>query len=241
MAGYIENSMSKINEVNLLTSELTSTTSEAAGADSTRSGNCSIDYGGGYVTTANLKIEPQVEWHYIESLQKKFEAVIRGYCDLNLLNNARQEEADPQDVRKLIKHVADIIWNTLSKAQYKDRPHLQSIYRYLCTYITHYIYRYIDPSRHNFDNCLLFHDFPPSELLGRAIGFSAGSSSFEGKIIEGDNFQNYGGKDQCIYMLNVVYHYPTDLNLQLILIYYLQTYSFVYFLILFTVTSPETN
>ena len=83
------------------------------------------------VTTANLKIEPQVEWHYIESLQKKFEAVIRGYCDLNLLNNAKQEEADPQDVRKLIKHVADIIWNTLSKAQYKDRPHLQSIYRYV--------------------------------------------------------------------------------------------------------------
>ena len=145
--------MSKINEVNLLTSELTATTSEAAGADSTGSGNCSIDYGGGYVTTANLKIEPQVEWHYIESLQKKFEAVIRGYCDLNLLNNARQEEADPQDVRKLIKHVADIIWNTLSKAQYKDRPHLQSIYRYVL--ITHIRYRYIDPSLHNFENCLL--------------------------------------------------------------------------------------
>ena len=105
------------------------------------------------VTTANLKIEPQVEWHYIESLQKKFEAVIRGYCDLNLLNNAKQEEADPQDVRKLIKHVADIIWNTLSKAQYKDRPHLQSIYRYVL--ITHIRYRYIDPSLHNFENCLL--------------------------------------------------------------------------------------
>ena len=40
--------------------------------------------------------------------------------------------------------------------------------------------RYIDPSnRHNFENCL------PSELLGLATGCLAGSSSFEGKIIEG--------------------------------------------------------
>ena len=152
VAGYIENSMSKINEVNLLTSELTSTTSaEAAAASANNGSSGNSNYGGGYVTTANLKIEPQVEWHYIESLQKKFEAVIRGYCDLNLLNNAKQEEADPQDVRKLIKHVADIIWNTLSKAQYKDRPHLQSIYRYvLISHIT-----YIDTLIHIFDNCLL--------------------------------------------------------------------------------------
>jgi len=28
----------------------------------------------------------------------------------------------------------------------------------------------------------------------------ASSSSFDGKIMEVDNFQNYGGKDQCIYM-----------------------------------------
>ena len=27
-----------------------------------------------------------------------------------------------------------------------------------------------------------------------------GSISFEGKIMEGDNFQDHGGKDQCIYM-----------------------------------------
>ena len=37
-----------------------------------------------------------------------------------------------------------------------------------------------------------------SELLGQAIGYSAGSSSFEEKIMEGDNFQNNGGKDQSI-------------------------------------------
>ena len=228
--------MSKINEVNLLTSELTATTSEAAGADSTGSGNCSIDYGGGYVTTANLKIEPQVEWHYIESLQKKFEAVIRGYCDLNLLNNARQEEADPQDVRKLIKHVADIIWNTLSKAQYKDRPHLQSIYRYvLISHIT-----YIDTLIHIFDNCLLFHDFPHLSCLGRPLVSRPAPAALRGKSLKETIFKIMAGRIN-VSICNVVYHYPTDLNLQLILIYYLQTCSFVYFLILFTVTSPETN
>ena len=181
--------MSKINEVNLLTSELTATTSEAAGADSTGSGNCSIDYGGGYVTTANLKIEPQVEWHYIESLQKKFEAVIRGYCDLNLLNNARQEEADPQDVRKLIKHVADIIWNTLSKAQYKDRPHLQSIYRYvLISHIT-----YIDTLIHIFDNCLLFHDFPHLSCLGRPLVSRPAPAALRGKSLKETIFKIMAG------------------------------------------------
>lgn len=120
VAGYIENSMSKVNEVNL-TSEfkpgLTSMTSEE---------DTEPD-----VTTANLKIEPQVNWHYIESLYKKFEAVIRGYCDPSLLESAKKPDAEPQIVRKLIKHVSDIIWNTLSKAQYKDRPHLQSVYSYL--------------------------------------------------------------------------------------------------------------
>ena len=125
VAGYIENSMSKVNEVNL-TSDLkpglikasVTLTSEDVGPEIPDD-----------VTTANLRIEPQVEWYHIESLQKKFEAVIRGYCDVNLLESAKQLDANPEVVRKLIKHVSDIIWNTLSKAQYKDRPHLQSIYR----------------------------------------------------------------------------------------------------------------
>ena len=52
-------------------------------------------------------------------------------------------------------------------------------------YIKLDILRYIDPSRHNFENCL----FPC--LFGC-------SSSFEGQNMEGDTFQNYGGKDQCI-------------------------------------------
>jgi len=75
----------------------------------------------------NLRIEPVVELHIVEALYAKFEAVIRGYCDLSLF----QEEDGKGASRALIKRVSDIIWNTLTKSQYKDRAHLQSIYSYL--------------------------------------------------------------------------------------------------------------
>lgn len=75
-----------------------------------------------------LKIDPPLEWQLIEALVAKFESIIKSYCDTNLLQNALN---NPGDVRALIKHVADIVWNTLSKSHYKDRPHLQSIYSYL--------------------------------------------------------------------------------------------------------------
>ncbi len=64
----------------------------------------------------------------------KFDGIIRGYCDVDLLDKATRQEDDGYDeeaTRKLIKHVADIVWNTLSKSHYKDRPHLQSIFSYL--------------------------------------------------------------------------------------------------------------
>ena len=47
-----------------------------------------------------------------------------------------------------------------------------------------HIDRYIDPSRLDFENCL-------SKFLEQAM---AGPSSSDEKIIEGDNFQNYGRK-----------------------------------------------
>ena len=53
----------------------------------------------------------------------------------------------------------------------------------------HITYRYIDLSM-----------FFLLKLLEPAEQPMAGSSSSDGKILEGDNFQNYGGKDQCIYM-----------------------------------------
>jgi len=75
----------------------------------------------------NLRIEPPVELHIVEALYAKFEAVVRGYCDLSLF----KEEGRKGASRALIKRVSDIIWNTLTKSQYKDRAHLQSIYSYL--------------------------------------------------------------------------------------------------------------
>ena len=116
VAGSIENAMTKVNEVNLTPSLMSSNESEQVDED---------------VTSANFRIDPQMDWHVVEALYAKFETVFNSYCEVALLEKARQIEADNWDVRRLIKHVADIIWNTLSKAQYKDRPHLQSIYSYL--------------------------------------------------------------------------------------------------------------
>lgn len=117
VAGSIENAMTKVSEVNL-SQNLTSETSE--NEDDNHD-----------MTNANLKIEPQVEYFQIEALYRKFEAIIRNYCDPGLLEKATEVDPENSDLRKIIKHVADIIWNTLSKAQYKDRPHLQSIHSYL--------------------------------------------------------------------------------------------------------------
>ena len=114
--GFIENCMTNIKDVNFSSHLGQVAKNEPQEED---------------VTNANLKIEPQVDWHVIETLYKKFESILQSYCDPNLLSHAREEDAKSSDVRILIKHVADIIWNTLSKAQYKDRPHLQSIYSYL--------------------------------------------------------------------------------------------------------------
>jgi len=88
------------------------------------------------LTPTNLAIEPPLDWSTVESLFTKFDGIIRGFCDVDLLTEARKGsgKSDPESfekVRKLIKHVADIIWNTLSKSHYKDKPHLQSIYSYL--------------------------------------------------------------------------------------------------------------
>ena len=91
------------------------------------------------LTNTNLSIEPVLHWDLVEALYKKFESVIKGFCDVNILEDARRISVNSdtekyersKKVRVLIKHVADIIWNTLTKSQYKDRPHLQSIYSYL--------------------------------------------------------------------------------------------------------------
>lgn len=75
----------------------------------------------------NLRIEPAVELHIVEALYAKFQAIIRGYCDISLYQDTGTKFAS----RGLIKRVSDIVWNTLAKSQYKDRAHLQTIYSYL--------------------------------------------------------------------------------------------------------------
>ena len=67
----------------------------------------------------------------MEALQEKFDSLIKGYCDPAILERSLKADATSLEIRKVIKHVADIIWNTLTKGQYKDRPHIQSIYSYL--------------------------------------------------------------------------------------------------------------
>ena len=47
-----------------------------------------------------------------------------------------------------------------------------------------------------------FHDFPQKSCLGRPFAAWPVQASFGEKIMEGDNFQNYGGKYQCsIYVM----------------------------------------
>jgi len=72
-----------------------------------------------------LRLDPPVEVHIIRALHVKFESVIRGYCDVSMFGGEQFA------TRELIKRVSDIIWNTLTKSQYKERAHLQSLYSYL--------------------------------------------------------------------------------------------------------------
>ncbi|XP_059095385.1 menin-like isoform X2 [Tigriopus californicus] len=86
---------------------------------------------GGAGAASGLTIEPPLTWPLIEASVAKFESIIRSYCDSLVLSAALSAPENVSAIRALIKHVADIIWNTLSKSHYKDRPHLQSIYSYL--------------------------------------------------------------------------------------------------------------
>ena len=72
----------------------------------------------------NLRLEPPLELNIVQALYSKFESIMRGYCELS-------GEGGAHASRALVKRVSDIIWNTLAKNHYKDRPHLQSLYSYL--------------------------------------------------------------------------------------------------------------
>ncbi|XP_053612763.1 menin [Plodia interpunctella] len=67
---------------------------------------------------------PCVEWEDVKSLHERFVSLMKGGVDAKLLNG---EYA----TRELVKRVADVVWNSLTRSYYKDRAHLQSIYSFL--------------------------------------------------------------------------------------------------------------
>lgn len=71
----------------------------------------------------NLKFR-SVDWEEVHSLHDRFVSLMRSGVDNKLLNGAYA-------TRELIKRVADVVWNSLTRSYYKDRAHLQSIYSFL--------------------------------------------------------------------------------------------------------------
>ncbi|XP_075974756.1 menin 1 [Anticarsia gemmatalis] len=67
---------------------------------------------------------PSVEWEEVRSLHERFVSLMRGGVDAKLLSGAYA-------TRDLVKRVADVVWNSLTRSYYKDRAHLQSIYSFL--------------------------------------------------------------------------------------------------------------
>ena len=67
---------------------------------------------------------PSVEYEEVKSLHERFVTLMRGGVDAKLLNGA-------YTTRDLVKRVADVVWNSLTRSYYKDRAHLQSIYSFL--------------------------------------------------------------------------------------------------------------
>lgn len=67
---------------------------------------------------------PAVEWDEVRSLHERFVSLMRGAVDAKLLSGTYA-------TRELIKRIADIVWNSLTRSYYKDRAHLQSIYSFL--------------------------------------------------------------------------------------------------------------
>ena len=133
IAGEIENSMTNCRPI--VKDEIS--VDLETGSDSNHNNSVEKEADSDF-TNINLPIDPILHWDLVHALYQKFESIIKSCCDVNILQAARASKQDAEknnerskSVRALVKHVADIVWNTLSKSQYKDRPHLQSIYSYL--------------------------------------------------------------------------------------------------------------
>ena len=67
---------------------------------------------------------PVLEYKTVEALYCKFRTFIKGNVDLTKFPSSCA-------TRELIKSVSDVIWRSLTRAYYKDRAHLQSLFSFL--------------------------------------------------------------------------------------------------------------
>ncbi|CAB0008137.1 unnamed protein product [Nesidiocoris tenuis] len=68
---------------------------------------------------------PTVHFHQVNALYMKFHSLIKGSIDMTLYDKKAAS-------RELIRRVSEVVWNSLSRSQYKDsRAHLQSLYSYM--------------------------------------------------------------------------------------------------------------
>ncbi|XP_045768808.1 menin [Maniola jurtina] len=67
---------------------------------------------------------PSVEWDEVKTLYDRFVSLMKSGVDTKLLSGELA-------TRDLVKRVADVVWNSLTRSYYKDRAHLQSIYSFL--------------------------------------------------------------------------------------------------------------
>ncbi|XP_047509502.1 menin isoform X1 [Pieris napi] len=67
---------------------------------------------------------PSLTWDEVKSLYERFTSLMKCGVDAKLLGGE-------YSTRELVKRVADVVWNSLTRSYYKDRAHLQSIYSFL--------------------------------------------------------------------------------------------------------------
>lgn len=156
VTGIIENTLtSKCNATNL-TSVDSTTPSNNNNADPTNNNSSTddvLDVKGrpepnaandiSSSTSSGANNFPLVTFETVKNLYEKFMRIISlvGSCkriggainssDSKKSSNRTNGGCTTYATRELIKHVSDVIWNSLIRSTYKDRAHLQSLYSYL--------------------------------------------------------------------------------------------------------------
>ena len=69
---------------------------------------------------------PVADLSIVAALYARFTAQIRGAVDLSLY-----PRPDGFSSRELVRKVADVIWNSLSRSYFKDRAHIQSLFSFI--------------------------------------------------------------------------------------------------------------